>query len=159
LRDGFAAEREAALTRPQAREGFDTEVRLRRVTERALSALWNEEGDHVIADFELRDTRPAFDDHARSFVPENRGKLPRDLAFVGVQIGVAQAGRLHLHEDFASARAFELNFLDDERLIRAVHDGRADIQRHEDSFGDGESGRTLHHRLRVGLKPDLPASD
>jgi hypothetical protein len=39
-----------------------------------------------------------------------------------------------LHEDLAGARAFELHFLDDERLIRAVHDGRADIQRHAESL-------------------------
>jgi hypothetical protein len=101
------------------------------VAERALSALWNEEGNDVIADFELRDARAAFDDDARGLVPENRGKLPRNLAFVSVQIGVAQTSRLHLHEHFAGTRAFQLHFFDDERLIRAVHDGRADIQRHE----------------------------
>jgi hypothetical protein len=92
--------------------------------------LWNEKGNDVIADFELRDAGSAFDDYARCLVAENRRKLPRDFAFVGVQIGVAQAGRLHLHEHFAGARAFQLYFFDDERLIRAVHDGRADIQRH-----------------------------
>jgi hypothetical protein len=48
-----------------------------------------------------------------------------------VQIGVAQAGRLHLDQHFALARAFELHFFDDKWLIRAVHDSRADIQRHE----------------------------
>jgi hypothetical protein len=45
---------------------------------------------------------------------------------------VAQAGRFHLDEHFAGARAFQLHLFDDERLIRAVHDGRADIQRHEE---------------------------
>ena len=44
----------------------------------AHSALWNEEND-VIADFELRDARPALDDHASGFVSENRRKLPRHL--------------------------------------------------------------------------------
>jgi hypothetical protein len=39
-----------------------------------------------------------------------------------------------LHEDFAGAGPFQLNFLDDEGLIRAVHDGRANIQRHGISF-------------------------
>ena len=92
----------------------------------------------MIADFELRDAWPAFDDDACRLVAENRRKLPRDFAFVGVQIGVAQAGRLHLHEHFAGAGAFQLYRFDDERLIRAVHDGRADIQRHEEfSFCDG----------------------
>ena len=43
---------------------------------------------------------------------------------------VAETGRLHLHQHFAGAWTFELHFFDDERLIRAVHDGRADIQRH-----------------------------
>src|SRR5262249_13954561 len=65
LRDGFAAEREAALARSQARERFDAQIRLRRIAVRALSALWNEEGNHVIAHFELRDAGSAFDDDAR----------------------------------------------------------------------------------------------
>ena len=94
--------------------------------------MWNEKGNDVIAHFELRDSRTAFDDDAGSFVAEDRRKLPGHLAFVGVQVGVAQAGRLHLHEHFAGTRAFELHFFDDERLIRTVHDGRADIQRHEE---------------------------
>ena len=79
---------------------------------------------------------------------------------------MAQAGRLHLHQHFAGAWTFELHFFDDERLIRAVHDGRADIQRHEGipfENGVSESAGTLHHRLQVGLqrnpdvglKPDL----
>ena len=67
--------------------------------------------------------------HAASW-PRIAGKLPRHFALVGVQVGMAQAGRLHLHQHFAGAWTFELNFFDDERLIRAVHDGRADIQRH-----------------------------
>jgi hypothetical protein len=94
--------------------------------------LWNEKRDDVIADFELRDAGTALDDDTRRFVAETRGKLPGNFGFVGVQVGVAQAGRLHLHQHFAGARPFELHFFDDERLIRAVHDGRANIQRHEE---------------------------
>ena len=116
------------------------------MAERAFSALWNEKRNDVIADFELRDARPALDDDARGLVSENRRKLPRHFAFVGVQVGVAQAGRLHLQEHFAGARAFELHFFDDERLIRAVHDGRADIQRHEGiPLAMVRAPRTLHH--------------
>ena len=161
LRDRFAAEREATLARSQSRERFDTQIRLRRLAERALSALWNEKRDDVIAHLELRDARTALDDDARRFVAEDRRKLPRHFAFVGVQVGVAQAGRLHLHQHFAGARTFELHFFDDERLIRAVHDGRADIQRHEGipfENGVSESEGTLHHRLRIGLEAQLEMS-
>ena len=152
LGDGFAAEREATFARPQARERFDTQVRLRRVAVRALSAMWNEERNDVIADLELRDPRAALDDDARRFMAENRGKLPRHLAFVGVQVGVAQAGRFHLHQHFAGAWTFELALLrrqkaDSGRARRPRGHSTARGIPLENGVSEGEG--TLHHRLQA----------
>jgi hypothetical protein len=86
----------------------------------------------MIARLEPGHACSAFDDDARGLVSENRRKLPRRLAFVGVQIRVTQPGRLDMDEDFSLARSFELDGFDRERLVDAVNHGCADVQRHED---------------------------
>jgi hypothetical protein len=94
--------------------------------------MWNEKRNDVIAGLEPGDARPAFHHDARGFVAENRREIPGLLSFVDVQVGVAQTGGLHLHQHFAGARPFELDVFDDKRLIRTMHDGGADVQRHEE---------------------------
>ncbi len=95
--------------------------------------MWNEKRDHVIARLELRNARSAFDDDARRFVAENRRELPRQFPLVDMQIGVTQPGRLHMDEHFACTGAVELHVFNGKGLIRAVHDGGADVQGHDDS--------------------------
>jgi hypothetical protein len=81
----------------------------------------------MIAGLELRDAWTAFDDHAGRFVPEQRRILPRQFAFLDVQVGVAQASGLDMHQYFAFARFLQSQGFDHEGLVRAVDDGGADF--------------------------------
>jgi len=70
----------------------------------------------VVALFQRADTRPRIHDHARTFMAENgRENAFRVRTRERVVVGVADARRFHFDQDFAGARAFEVDFLDGQR--------------------------------------------
>ena len=85
----------------------------------------------MIAGLEPGDAGAAFHDHTGSFVAEQGGECPRQFAFVDVQIRMAQPRGFDVHQHLAFARSFQLQCLHDERLVRPMHDGGADIHWHD----------------------------
>ncbi|MNP53184.1 hypothetical protein D3C76_1476350 [compost metagenome] len=61
-------------------------------------------------------------DVAHAFVAGNEGqaRLHRPVAFGGMQVGVADAGGLDLHQDLPGAGQGKLHFLDPQRFAQGV---------------------------------------
>lgn len=108
--------------------GIDADDLLRSGQLATLPAVGNQKRNHMVADLELADTSADFDHHPRSLVAQQRGELPRQLAFEHMQIGMSQAGAFDLHQHLTCSGSLQLQGLDDERLIGAVNDGGAPFQ-------------------------------
>ena len=104
------------------------EIGLARRAELAAAALRHVERDHVIADGHRGHAGSDVDDHARTFVSEDRRKQS-----LGVRtgerecVGVADTGGLDLDQDFTSARSSDFDVFDREGLVGSVGDGGAGL--------------------------------
>jgi hypothetical protein len=78
----------------------------------ALAAAWREHQCDMVAGLEVVHTRTEFLHHAGGLVPQHHRQRPRPVAVDRGQVGVAQAGRLDLHQHLALAGFVELDFLD-----------------------------------------------
>jgi len=66
-----------------------------------------------------RHARADVDDHDRALMPEDRREKPLGIgAGQGEFVGVADARRLDLDQDFARPRALQIDFRHHERLAR-----------------------------------------
>jgi hypothetical protein len=80
----------------------------------------------VIARLQRAHALADLDDHACAFVTEDRREQAlRIRSRQGVRIGVADPGRLDLDQHLASARSFELDLFDRQRLVGSVGNGGA----------------------------------
>ena len=78
----------------------------------ALTATGCKHQCHVITRLDIADGRTAFDNNTGGFMTEHHRLLPRPVAIHRRQIGVAQAGCLDLHQNFALSRRSQINFFD-----------------------------------------------
>ena len=105
------------------------EIGLARHAGRALAAFGRVERDDVIAPLDAGHAGADIDHDARAFVSENGGK---ETLGIGARqrelVGMTDAGRLDLDQNFTSLRAGEIDLRDLERL----------------SCGDGDGGLRLH---------------
>src|SRR5665213_2993184 len=84
----------------------------------ALAAFRGVERDHMIARLHRGDAQPDLADDAGALMAEDRGKDPLAVeAIERVGIGVADAGRLDLEQDFTGLGAFQIDFDDFKRLF------------------------------------------
>ena len=92
----------------------------------ALPALGRVERNDMIARLYACDPRADFADDACAFVPQDRRKDPfRVFSFERVRVGVANARRHDFDEHFARLRSVEIDFVDNQRLVRLNGDGGA----------------------------------
>jgi hypothetical protein len=80
----------------------------------------------VVAGRERRDARPDPLDHARPLVAEDARERHPHRAADRDEVGVADTGAGHPHQDLALPRLVELDLLDDRVLPGTPQDGRRD---------------------------------
>ncbi len=122
VKEPLAPGREAA--RPVGHEALAlgradrlAEVRLAARAVRALAALRRVERDDVVALLQRAHPGPDVDDDAGALVPQDgREEALGILARERVRVGVADPGRLDLHEDLPFLRALDVDRLDRQRL-------------------------------------------
>ncbi len=92
-----------------------------RETSRAPSARLRERTNNVISDTEMRDIRTDCCHDPRDFVTQYRWRR-HDIVSGEEQISVAQAGRLHIDENFATYRRGDLHVLEFKSMTECVQD-------------------------------------
>ena len=86
--------------------------------------------DHEVAGRHVGDVGADRLDDARRLVAEQERELVVDPALPVVEVGVAHAARLHLHERLARARVGHLDHLDRDRLLHRLGHHRPNLLRH-----------------------------
>ena len=86
--------------------------------------------DHEVAGRDVGDVGPDRLDHAGRLVAEQERELVVDAALAVVQVGVAHAARLHLHERLAGTGVGHLDHLDGHRLLDGLGHHRTHLLRH-----------------------------
>src|SRR4051812_24711143 len=154
VQDGLAADAEAAgrighqaaALRPA---DLLAEIGLPRQAELALPAFGRVERDHVVVDRDARHAGTDLAHDAGTLVAEDRREEPfRVGARQRVVVGVADAGRLHLDQHFAGARALEVDGLDRERGAGLPRDGSLGLQ-----MDTPETGSWDFHRSAATASP------
>src|SRR6185312_12275524 len=88
--------------------------------------------DDVVARRDIGDAVTDRLDHPRGLVAEQERELVVDAALAVVQVGVAHAAGLHLHDGLAGTGIGDVDRLDGDGRTLAVRDDPADLLRHGD---------------------------
>ena len=89
----------------------------------ALAAFGRVERDHMVARLDRGDARTDLADDAGALMAEDRGENSFAVETVErIGVGVADAGRLDLDQDFAGLRTFQIELDDLKRLLRLERD-------------------------------------
>ena len=78
----------------------------------------------LFADAICRNSRPGCDNLAGNLVPENAPRPARNLSRAGKKVVMANAGRMHAHQDVVRPRLRLLD-LDDVQNLRSTEGGKA----------------------------------
>ena len=97
----------------------------------AVTAKHGQVRDDVVAGLELRDEPTDFFHDSGCFVPKHRGRRPSVQAVDVVGVAAADAARNGTDDHFARQWRVHVDFLDHERLVRAVEDCSSHCSRHQ----------------------------
>jgi len=134
VRIGHDVFREAAIPRVPAERRLGTDRLACSGTVLAVAAGAVEPGDaHALAFLDRRDARAEGRHDADAFMPRREWQpgLQQPVFIGGVQVGMADAAGLGLHQDLAPTRCGDVEFPEDERLAELLDDDGVHLECHE----------------------------